>query len=1045
MARDKAHAEPAVVKAPPAPVVEKPPEPAAPEPERARVARMVMTTAAASSEGSSGAGSGNPTEPGTGLVGRAGLMRSLQRTMGNARVSRMVVADSSITGPVQAKLTVGQPGDAYEQEADQVANRVAGGPGRPHVPGQGPPITQLRSAGLAATPSGQGEIGQSATRVIAGQDSGRPLNALNRGLLESRLGADLSGVRVHDDAAAQEAARALNARAFTHGKDIWLGAGESENDLRLMAHEATHVVQQEGAPGTIRRSNGGGQTGAPAPPAPPPAAPGVGATPAPAGPAPGGVSVTVPGSPPPATQPSSATEIILPSVTLFEAEELSKVIFDLPVIDKTLWQTLIELPPPLFAATVGIRAHVGLRGELFLRYGPAVLRDIRVALDPSSGRYSGTAQLNLPVAAGPRLTLSGSLIGSAEWLGLVEVLALEGGLRAIGQAPLIVAISPSVYVLYDRGSYTFNLRPQLEAGFSLLFDLEAFAKASVLKEKVWEKKWNLFHWQWGRAVRLGVGLSLDYDHGKRGPVRVEPFAERISIDELLEGMREPADKGGVTVITPGKRPLKDRLGELLGPSGGDPQVILAALAEATDAERAAVLGDEAKRDALQKAVGNALWPTAQRILTNAPSETVPSLDEGTVFLAARHIRLARFQDALNVIVSKLQAKGIINGSLVQIAYVRDTASGEGLTRASHAKDPATGMFVPTGPAQVSIYDPAFVNVPWLYSSIMHEYVHVLQFQQAVKPTDYADPEWPVRREVEAYLWEIEHARGSGVIVSPRQMEDLGKRLTDNFNRLGVASQANYRARYGDALKLVRDAASGVLPVHLTYSIEGARRTVQESSRRIAELVRLRAAATNPADQAKYDGQIATIQRERTEALVEVVLAENPNVQIVDRAKGIYRTPVTDGAGLVQWLYGSISVVWHLQQVSPSVFSIGAQIGSRPPVPGVTSRLLVGGSGIQSTVQPFPGDIDFAEEFDIAAPDANAAGAALAATIAEFVSRTATRKDFEFVRLRIMPTSKLPGKNYVWDQARILDPGQRAELGLQLAGTGGGGSTPIGAP
>jgi hypothetical protein len=37
---------------------------------------------------------------------------------------------------------------------------------------------------------------------------------------------------------------ALGARAFAHGNDIFLGAGESADDLALMAHEATHVAQQ---------------------------------------------------------------------------------------------------------------------------------------------------------------------------------------------------------------------------------------------------------------------------------------------------------------------------------------------------------------------------------------------------------------------------------------------------------------------------------------------------------------------------------------------------------------------------------------------------------------------------------------------------------------------------------------------------------------------------------------------------------------------------------------------------------------------------------
>ena len=92
-----------------------------------------------------------------------------------------------------------------------------------------------------------------AQHAISTKGSGTPLREPVRHTLESRMGADLSGVRVHEGAAAQESAAALNARAFTHKNDIWLGKGESQDNLRLMAHETTHCVQQ-GA--SVRRAGG---------------------------------------------------------------------------------------------------------------------------------------------------------------------------------------------------------------------------------------------------------------------------------------------------------------------------------------------------------------------------------------------------------------------------------------------------------------------------------------------------------------------------------------------------------------------------------------------------------------------------------------------------------------------------------------------------------------------------------------------------------------------------------------------------------------------
>ncbi len=83
---------------------------------------------------------------------------------------------------------------------------------------------------------------------VASPGKGRPLPEGLQARLEPQLGADLSGVRVHDTEQDQADAQAISARAFTKGKHIWLGPGESPSDTKLMAHELTHVMQQGAAP-----------------------------------------------------------------------------------------------------------------------------------------------------------------------------------------------------------------------------------------------------------------------------------------------------------------------------------------------------------------------------------------------------------------------------------------------------------------------------------------------------------------------------------------------------------------------------------------------------------------------------------------------------------------------------------------------------------------------------------------------------------------------------------------------------------------------------
>ena len=105
------------------------------------------------------------------------------------------------------------------------------------------PVQASRAA--AATPPPSMEA--AASNALATKGPGEPMAPATRSNLESRMGSDLSDVRVHNDSRAHDATSALNARAFTHGSDIWLGRGESQSDTRLMAHEATHVVQQTGS------------------------------------------------------------------------------------------------------------------------------------------------------------------------------------------------------------------------------------------------------------------------------------------------------------------------------------------------------------------------------------------------------------------------------------------------------------------------------------------------------------------------------------------------------------------------------------------------------------------------------------------------------------------------------------------------------------------------------------------------------------------------------------------------------------------------------
>jgi Domain of unknown function (DUF4157) len=108
-------------------------------------------------------------------------------------------------------------------------------------------------AGLAGLPRRLWQAGNAAFSRLLGRQgsSGQLLAPRTRAEMEQAFGSDFRDVRVHHDAAAQGAADALGAEAFTHGDDIYLGtespAPESPAGRAVVAHELAHVVQQRQA------------------------------------------------------------------------------------------------------------------------------------------------------------------------------------------------------------------------------------------------------------------------------------------------------------------------------------------------------------------------------------------------------------------------------------------------------------------------------------------------------------------------------------------------------------------------------------------------------------------------------------------------------------------------------------------------------------------------------------------------------------------------------------------------------------------------------
>lgn len=188
---------------------------------------------------------------------------------------------------IQTKLSVSHPGDEYEQEADRVAERIMRMPQaasleEPATMGAAPSISRWvrqrdanhigrqsdgdKPEDAAASPDEDfNESNLLSLKEAAGSShapspgveaqiqsmrgSGQPLSPDLRAFFEPRFQRDFSQVRVHTDSRAAQTTQALNARAYTLGRDIAVAPGEYRPETAagrlLLAHELTHVVQQQ--------------------------------------------------------------------------------------------------------------------------------------------------------------------------------------------------------------------------------------------------------------------------------------------------------------------------------------------------------------------------------------------------------------------------------------------------------------------------------------------------------------------------------------------------------------------------------------------------------------------------------------------------------------------------------------------------------------------------------------------------------------------------------------------------------------------------------
>jgi hypothetical protein len=185
---------------------------------------------------------------------------------------------------IQPKLTINEPGDEYEREADKMAEKVIWASintpltSRPVAILQHPQIQRKCTNCEAKEDEDENDVlmrkattqfdgnhqqindrktGIQSESLFADQlqsskGSGAGLAEDTRTFMESVFQSDFSKVRVHTDPRAVEMNQQIRALAFTHRYDIYFNNGQyntnSVEGKKLLAHELTHTIQQSHLP-----------------------------------------------------------------------------------------------------------------------------------------------------------------------------------------------------------------------------------------------------------------------------------------------------------------------------------------------------------------------------------------------------------------------------------------------------------------------------------------------------------------------------------------------------------------------------------------------------------------------------------------------------------------------------------------------------------------------------------------------------------------------------------------------------------------------------
>ena len=151
--------------------------------------------------------------------------------------------------PLHAKLMTNETGDFFEAEADRVATAVMEKPVVSRQTFFPPGIYSVVQRSYRSKDEALVVASHGVEQTLSSQ--GDAMDPGTQTFMEAKFGTDFSRVKIHNDHSAHESTAAINANAYTNGTHIVFASGQyqpgSKHGRTLLAHELTHVVQQQNA------------------------------------------------------------------------------------------------------------------------------------------------------------------------------------------------------------------------------------------------------------------------------------------------------------------------------------------------------------------------------------------------------------------------------------------------------------------------------------------------------------------------------------------------------------------------------------------------------------------------------------------------------------------------------------------------------------------------------------------------------------------------------------------------------------------------------